>query len=136
MTGKRIEVDGLPVTIVGVASPRFLSETVGEATDIWATMSLLPASQRNAPGFTWLNLMGHLRPGVNVTQANANLSLLTPRIANSFIQHIAVGPGRMGGSGLRYTFSTPLSILMAVVAIVLVIACANLASLLLARAAT
>jgi predicted permease len=136
VVGKQIELDGLPFTIVGVAPPEFLGETVGEATAVWATMSLMPAAQGSAPGFTWLNLMGRLRPGVNAQQANVNLSLLAPQIPNSFIQRISVEPGSLGGSGMRNTFSVPLKILMTVVAVVLLIACANLASLLLARAAT
>lgn len=136
VAGKQIDLDGLPFTIVGVAPPEFLGETVGEATDVWAAMSLMPAAQRNAPGFTWLNLMGRLRPGVNARQADVNLSLLTPQIPNGFIRRISVEPGSLGGSGLRDTFSVPLKILMTVVAVVLLVACANLASLLLARAAT
>jgi predicted permease len=135
VVGRQVELDGLPFTIVGVAPPEFLGETVGEAADVWASMSLMPAAQRNAPGFTWLNLMGRLRPGVNARQASVNLSLLMPQIPNSFIQRISVEPGSLGGSGLRNIFSVPLKILMTVVAVVLLIACANLASLLLARAA-
>ena len=136
VAGKQVELDGLPFTIVGVAPPEFLGETAGEAPDVWASMSLMPAAQRNAPGFTWLNLMGRLRPEVNTRQASVNLSLLTAQIPNSFIQRISVESGSLGGSGLRDTFSVPLKILMTVVAVVLLIACANLATLLLARAAT
>src|SRR5205807_2010662 len=133
--------DGLPFTIAGVAPPEFVGETVGEAPDIWATMSLMPVARRNLPGVTWLNLMGRLHPGVQAQQAGADLDLLLPQIPASasrggFIQRIAVETGDRGGSGLRDNFSTPLTILMAVVAVVLLIACANLASLLLARAAS
>lgn len=136
VVGKQIELEGLPFTIVGVAPREFLGDTVGEAPDIWATMSLMPAARKNAQGFTWLNLMGRLRPGVDAKQANANLSVLTPQIPNRFIQRISAEPGSLGGSGLRNTFSAPLKILMIVVGLVLLIACANLAGLLLARAAT
>ena len=136
MVGKQIEVDGLPFTIVGVAPPDFLGETVGEATDLWATMALMPESRKNALGFTWLNLMGRLKPGADIRQAEANVNLLRARLPNRFIERIAVEPGGLGGSGLRNALSVPLTVLMGVVAIVLLIACANLASLLLARAAT
>lgn len=140
VVGKQIDLDGLPFTIVGVAPPEFFGETVGEAPDIWATMSLMPA-RMNLPGFTWLDLMGRLNPGVQAQQASADLSRLLPQIPDSvsrggFIHRIAVESGDRGGSGLRDSFSAPLRILMAVVMVVLLIACANLASLLLARAAT
>ena len=137
--GKQIDLDGLPFTIAGVAPPEFFGETVGESPDIWTTMSLLPA-RMNLPGFTWLNLMGRLRPGVQASQAAADLNLLLTQLTDGesrggFIHRISVESGDRGGSGLRDSFSAPLSILMAVVAVVLLIACANLASLQLARAA-
>jgi len=139
--GNQIDLDGSAFTIVGVAPPEFFGETVGEAPDMWATVSLMPASRRSLPGFTWLNLMGRLKPGVQAQQASVDLSLLLPQIPDSesrggFIDRIAVEAGDRGGSALRDSFSVPLNILMAVVAVVLLIACANLASLHLARAAT
>ncbi|HLW97427.1 MAG TPA: ABC transporter permease [Candidatus Acidoferrales bacterium] len=141
VVGKQIDLDGSAFTIVGVASPDFFGETVGDAPDIWATMSLMPASRRSLPGYTWLNLMGRLKPGLRAQQASQDLSVLEAQIGNSdsrggFIQRIAVESGDRGGSGLRDSFSAPLNILMAVVAVVLLIACANLASLQLARATT
>jgi predicted permease len=141
VVGKQIDLDGLPFTIIGVAPPEFLGEMVGEAPDIWTTVSSMPASRRNLPGFTWLDLMGRLKPGVQVEQASAELSLLLPHLPDSesqggFIQRIAVESGSRGSSGLRDSFSAPLGVLMAVVAVVLLIACVNLASLQLARAAT
>ena len=139
--GKQMDLGGGAFTIVGVAPPEFTGETVGEAPDIWATISLVPASQRNLPGYTWLNLMGRLKPGVRAQQASADLSLLVPQLSDSeahggFITRIAVESGDRGSSALRNTFSAPLNVLMTVVAIVLLIACTNLASLQLARAAT
>ena len=139
--GRQIDLDGLPFTIVGVAPREFVGETVGEAPDIWATLSSMPASRRDLPGFTWLNLMARLKPGVQAQQARANLNLLLPQLPNSvsrggFIDRISVQRGDRGSSGLRDSFSVPLNILMAVVAVVLLIACANLASLQLARAAS
>jgi putative ABC transport system permease protein len=139
--GKQIDLDGQAFSIVGVAPPGFVGETVGESTDIWATVSLMPAEQRSAPGYTWLNLMGRLKPGVAPQQASAELALLLTQIPDStaqggFVDRIAVEPGGRGGAGLRDGLSLPLRILMGVVAVVLLIACANLASLLLARAAT
>ncbi len=134
--GRQIDLDGKPFTIVGVAPAGFLGETVGESADLWTTIALIPASTRDAPGYTWLNLMGRLKPGVNARQASLNLSLLAPLMLNRFIQRVAVEPGSLGGPGLRNTFSFPLKALMTLVIVALLIACANLAGLLLARAAS
>jgi predicted permease len=133
--GAQVELDGIPFTIVGVAPPEFVGETVGEATDIWATIALMPPARRNARGFTWLNLMGRSKPGVSAVQANPDLTALAPQLPNRFIERITVEPGNMGSAGLRNTFALPLKILMVVVAVVLLVACTNLASLLLARTA-
>jgi predicted permease len=132
--GRQVDLDGKAFTIVGVAPPGFLSETVGESVDVWATMALMPPARRIAPGFTWLNLMGRLKPGVNAKQAAASLGAIIPQMQNQFIERIGVEPGSSGSAGLRDTFSTPLKVLMGVVAVALLIACANLAGLLLARA--
>ena len=133
--GQQVELDGLPFSIIGVAPRGFFGETVGEAPDVWATVALMPASRRNGAGFTWLNLMGRLKPGINLEQAAADLRSFSAQLPNNFIDRIGVESGRLGGAGLRNTFSFPLKILMALVGLVLLIACANLAALLLARAA-
>jgi len=136
VVGRCLDLDGKAFTIVGVAPPEFLSETVGESVDIWATMTLMPQSLRAAPGYTWLNLMGRLNPGVSVEQAGASLGGLPTRLQNRFIARVDVKPGSLGSSGLREAFSAPLKVLMGVVAVALLIACANLAGLLLARGAS
>ena len=133
--GRQVDLDGKAFTIVGVAPPEFLSETVGESVDAWTTMAFMPPARRNAPGYTWLNLLGRLNPGVSPPQAAARLAALTPRLPNRFIERIEVQPGSAGSSALRDTFSAPLQVLMGVVALELLMACANLAGLLLAQAA-
>lgn len=133
--GAGIELDGLPFTVIGVAPPEFLGETIGEATDIWVTMSLMPLDRRNAPGYTWLNLIARLRPGISRVEAHDRLTAAIPRLRNRFIDRVSVEPGRLGASSLRGALARPLKILMGVVGVVLLIGCANLASLLLARAA-
>lgn len=136
VVGRPIDLDSKAFTIVGVAPPEFLSETVGESVDVWATMTLMPPTLRTAPGYTWLNLMGRLKPGVSARQAGASLASLVPQLQNRFIERIDVEPGTSGSSGLRDSFSAPLKIVLAVVAVALLMACANLAGLLLARAAS
>ena len=136
VVGKPIELDGKAFTIVGVAPPEFLSETVGESVDVWTTIALMPAALRSAPGYTWLNLMARRKPGVSLEQAAATLSAIPAQLPNSFLERVDVEPGSSGSAGLRDTFSAPLKVLMGVVAVALLIACANLAGLLLARAAS
>jgi predicted permease len=136
VVGRQIDLDGKAFTIVGVAPPEFLSETVGESVDVWATMTLMPPALRTAPGYTWLNLMGRLKPGVSAKQAGASLGALAPQMQNRFIERVDIEPGSSGSSGLRDTFSAPLKVLMGIVVVALLIACANLAGLLIARAAS
>jgi predicted permease len=136
VVGRQIDLDGKAFTIVGIAPPEFLSETVGESVDVWATMTLMPPALRTAPGYTWLNLMGRLKPGVSAKQAGASLGALAPQMQNRFIERIDIEPGSSGSSGLRDSFSAPLKVLMGIVVVALLIACANLAGLLLARAAS
>jgi predicted permease len=132
--GRRIDLDGKTFTIVGIAPPELLSETVGESVDVWATMALMPATLRTAAGYTWLNLMGRLRPGVSAKQAGGSLDGSLAQMQNRFIDRVDIEPGSSGSSGLRDTFSAPLKVLMGVVAVALLMACTNLAGLLLARA--
>jgi putative ABC transport system permease protein len=132
--GRQIDLDGKAFTIVGVAPPEFLSETVGESVDVWVTIALMPPDLRAGPDYTWLNLMGRLRPGVSRKQAAVALAGPSTQLQNRFIERIDIEPGASGSSGLRNTFSAPLKALMGVVAVALLMACANLASLLLARA--
>jgi len=139
--GKQVTLDGMAFTVIGVAPPEFLGEVVGEAPDIWASLILGQAERRNQAGITWLNLIGRLIPGVTMERAAAELNVLLPQLhaqgrGSGFIKSVTVAPGGRGFSDLRERFSGPLRILMVVVAVVLLIACANLASLLLARAAT
>jgi len=97
--------------------------------------------------FQSLYLIGRLKPGVNAAEARAETNLLFKQIMRSYLgpqpsqkhlddlahARVDLTPGARGISFLRYAFSLPLKILMAIVALVLVIACANIANMLLAR---
>jgi predicted permease len=151
--GKTIRIQSHDYTLVGVARPGFFGYTVGESTDLWIPLSMEKAFSRpgwNGLGdkfFQSLYLIGRLKPGVSVTQANIESNLLFKQILRSYlgseppqkqlddIAHasIQLTPGGRGVSYLRYAFSVPLKILMAIVALVLLIACANIANMLLAR---
>jgi predicted permease len=151
--GKTIRIQSHDYTLVGVARPGFYGYTVGQSTDLWIPLSMEKAFSRpgwNAIGenfFQSLFLIGRLKPGVTETQASAETNLLFKQILRSYlgsepsqkslddIAHasIQLNPGSRGVSFLRYAFSVPLKILMAIVALVLLIACANIANMLLAR---
>jgi predicted permease len=151
--GKTIRIQSHDYTLIGVARPGFYGYTVGQSTDLWIPLSMEKAFSR--PGWNGLGdkffqslfLIGRLKPGVTATQANAETNLLFKQILRSYlgsqpsqkqldaIAHASVqlSPGGNGVSYLRYAFSVPLEILMAIVTLVLLIACANIANMLLAR---
>ena len=139
-------------TIVGVAPAEFFGTTVGEAPDAWAPLSMMGEIPPNWGSYTAnfsesLNIIGRLKPGVTMEQAVANVNILFPQILRSFPDaqltqvnlanlartRVQLKTMARGLSDLRATYSEPLQILMAIVALVLLIACANIADLLLAR---
>lgn len=138
--------------IVGVAPPEFFGTTVGSEPDMWVPMSEMgsvPPSYDARKDNFWegMNLVGRLKPGVSQEQAVSNVNVLYQQIIRSFPDldlsarnarylsqaHVALTPMTKGLSGLRRRFSEPLKVLMGITALVLLIACANIANLLLAR---
>jgi predicted permease len=151
--GKVIRIESHNYMLVGVAKPGFYGVTVGQSTDLWIPLSMEKAFSRpgwNSLGdklFQSLYLIGRLKPGVNAIQASSETNLLFKQIVRDYLgpqpsqKHLAdlahasvqLTSGGWGVSPLRYAFSLPLKILMAIVALVLLIACANIANMLLAR---
>jgi predicted permease len=155
--GRSITLNGYPFTIIGVTSPEFFGDIVGSATEVWIPLMMQP--QVN-PGrdfldswdVNWLLLMGRLKPDVSTVQARSAADAIFQQIvataAGGAIDadalpdnpqemqelRIEAAPGGSGFSYLRHQFSRPLATLMAIVALVLLIACANVANLLLERA--
>ena len=148
---RTIVVNDVSLTVVGVAPAGFGGMMIDRPAEMWVPVMMHPQlgqSQfvRNR-GDRWMQLMGRLRPGLSPEQAEAGMDILAQQIKDANTppgtvtrglpfseQHIRLEPGGRGISLLRKQFSTPLKLLMAVVGLVLLIACANVASLLLARA--
>ena len=146
--GKQIIVEDTPVTIVGVAAPEFSGLQVERRQDVWLPLAMEPvihhhSSTRSAGG--QLSLVGRLKPGVSVDQARAEMAVLYESTLdqqaratnNPFIRKMKfeMEPAGAGVSSLREEWAKPLLLLMIVVGLLLVIACVNLAGMLLARGA-
>jgi predicted permease len=153
--GRTVFVNGTAFTLVGVTPPGFFGETLqADPPDMWLPLATQPqVSQQESllttQGPYWLDIIGRLKRGTTLEQAQANVSVLLRafldeqarsqvsvarwnEIKNCFI---VLTPGGKGLSELRENFAKPLYILLAAVALVLLIACANAANLLMARAA-
>ncbi|MGH9744277.1 MAG: ADOP family duplicated permease [Candidatus Acidiferrum sp.] len=136
--GMKIIADDAPFTIIGVAQRGFYGLSEEAKQDIWLPVSLGPSP---AWGFA---LLGRLKPGVSIEQARAEMAVLFQTVVNApdagpFVKRmeLRIEPAGHGVSTpLRTTLSTPLIVLMGMVGLLLVLACANLAGLLLARAAS
>ena len=147
VVGRTIHVNTTPVTIVGVTPRGFLGVKPGEAVDLMVPMAQLriidePAGSLQDAGRWWVRVMGRLRPGVPTEQA---------RVETETLVHQAIVPARSaneyepprldlndGGRGIdtaRWTFATPLRVMSAATGAILLVACANIAGLLLMRGA-
>jgi predicted permease len=145
--GKVVEVNGTTFTIIGVA-PRTFSDVKYDRPDLWLPLVVQPQvmssnSYADDPQMHWLSIMARLKPGVTLRQAQTVVSgqlkrilatqsqpETTQEIANSYIE---LAPGAGGISYLRVRYSEALRVLAGIVGIVLLIACANVANLLLSR---
>ena len=155
IVGKNIIINGTGFTVVGVTPREFFGERVRRPPDFWLPLSFHPQIELR-PSFLeekqayWLMLMGRLKPGVGMDQAQASVNLalqqfLTEQAGSQLTEErqkgiqntfVTLVEGKGGISGLRNHYSTPLRMLMAIVGMVLLIACANVGSLLLSRAAS
>jgi len=150
-------VNGHTMTIVGVAARGFEGTTLGGRPDVYVPISMRGQMERGFDGFEnrrsyWAYLFGRLQPGVSIEQARAGINTVYRGIINDVeaplqdgmseqtmerfrIKEITLQEGRRGQSSLHGEVSTPLTLLFAITAVVLLIACANIANLLLAQGA-
>src|SRR6202453_1454623 len=157
--GKTIQIHETSFEIIGVAQPGFFGETTGEAADVWIPVTmqdaiypgrdLLSPSPGEVNKHIWLQVIARLKPGVTAEQAKASINVVFQRMIEANIgstpnaeerkeflsQRINLQGGARGPSTLQEAYGQPLKVLMALVGFVLLIACANVANLLLARGA-
>ena len=152
VVGRTIRLDGYPFRIVGVTPPKFSGLDVGQRFDVVVPIGTEPIFHPNRPWLDgrwtwWLNVGGRLKAGMSVAQANARFGTLAQSVWSAAVpadaseqdrghwitRPLILLPLANGFSYFRSQYSRALVLLMFMVGLVLLIACANLASMLLAR---
>jgi len=149
IVGKRVLVNGMPMTIVGVSGRGFIGTSATSVVDVWVPMS---AARQVLPSFldldeslrhrtwVWIMIYARLKPGVTFEQANAEVTTIAARLRKDYpeLEKEAFGWTLAPGVGLtpaeRSDLSRLTGILLSVAALLLLLACANISNLLLARA--
>ncbi len=154
ITSRTVRLDGHVFPIIGVTAPEFFGVEIGHRFEVAIPLCSDPMfwepGKNRIPSRTawWLSIMGRLKPGWSIARANAQIQAVSPAImrdslpdeyraemAKGFLANkLIVTEGGAGVSQLRRQYQDPLWILLATTGLVLLIACANLANLLLARA--
>ncbi|PYT23251.1 MAG: hypothetical protein DMG58_28465 [Acidobacteria bacterium] len=144
--GKTISINGGTFIIVGVAPARFFGLQPGFGKDLWIPLARLPKARSSLQASVfhqrdewWVIVVGRLKPGVTEAKARSALNVIfqqgqTAPPKPQQLPHIELFSASKGLQMLRQFYAKPLLILMTVVGLVLLIACANVANLLLARA--
>jgi predicted permease len=151
--GSKLMVEGHPVEVIGITPPGFYGVEVGRSYDVAVPLcsEVLIAGENsilNRRDGWWLAILGRLKPGWSAAKATAQLEAISPAVfqatlpaayrpdmAKQFLEwKMAADPASTGISGLRRAYADPLWILLAIAGTVLLIACANLANLMFARA--
>ncbi len=149
--GQPVLVDNVPFTVVGVAPPEFFGVDPAASPDLYLPVHTYrlaggaeTARMFGDRNFYWIEMMGRLRPGVTMAQAQAALA---PRFhrwvaataatdgERAKLPALLLNPGAAGLGSLRREYSKPLFVLLTMAGLILAITCANIANLLLARAA-
>jgi putative ABC transport system permease protein len=148
VVGRQVELNGFPFTVIGIAPRQFTGTVAGEPADVWVPMSAFNEAAPRYVGhhffderaWSWLQVFGRLKPGVTFPRAEAELKSIARQLELAYPQ---TNKGRtvaaVRGVGLdpedRANFTSFLGLLFAGVGLLLLIACANVAGLLLVRAA-
>jgi predicted permease len=157
VVGQQLKVNPSSLTIIGVAPAGFEGVEVGHPSDLWIPVTMQPqvmqddqANFLNDSNINWLSLVGRLAPGVSSSQARANLNVVFKEVLaqhnisawsekeqrDFLAQRIDLDSSRNGLNTTRIEVAHPLFVLMAVAGLVLLVACVNVASLLLAKSST
>jgi putative ABC transport system permease protein len=147
--GRTLSLYGQPFEVIGVSAPRFYGVEVGKEFDVAVPIcasALFDKRNTESRSRWWLSIMARVKPGITPAQLSARLDTLSPGVMNAalpdwdaegqrrFLRAKLVGvPADVGTSELRGEFGQALRVLMVIVALVMLIACANIASLMLAR---
>ena len=151
--GRTVTLENVPFTVVGVTPPEFFGADVGRTFDVVVPLNTEPLVSRSEsrltnPGVGWLNIAARLKEGQTPDAATAGLRGVQQQILSATLpvdwpkraldeyraQVFSLASAATGDSSLREQYQRPLLTIMAVVVLVLLIACANIANLLLARA--
>jgi predicted permease len=150
--GSVMRVNDVAVRIIGVTPPGFAGDIVGQPLAFWLPMMMAPAIQPrmnplSSREWSWLVMMGRLKPGVTLEQARQQVSTievnairdnLSGRLRSRFEDNLRANPvlvvsGARGFSERRAEYGKALWVLMAAVGLVILVVCANVSSLMLAR---